>query len=52
MVGSPEERAEKTFLDIIRQIRKDHGAEFTLLEGYPKMQGTPWLDTADDVAKK
>ena len=51
IVGTPEEWTEKTFLDVVRQIRKDLGAEFALVEGYPKMQGTPWLDSLDGVAK-
>lgn len=44
MVGTPEQWTEKTFLDIVRQIRADTGAEIKLLEGYPKQQGTPWMD--------
>lgn len=44
LVGTPEEWTEKTFLDIVRQIQKDTGATFTLVEGYPKVKGTPWLD--------
>jgi len=43
-VGTPEEWTEKTFLDIVRNIRKVTGAEITFLEGQPKMGGTPWLD--------
>lgn len=49
MVGTPEEWTEKTFLDIVRQIRSETGAKITYLEGYPKMQGTPWLDTEEDI---
>jgi len=44
MVGAPEQWTEKTFLDIVRQIQSDTGAEITLLEGCPEQQGTPWLD--------
>lgn len=44
LVGTPEEWVEKTFLDIVRQIRKDTGAQITFVEGYPRLQGTPWLD--------
>lgn len=44
MVGTPEEWTEKTFLDIVRSIQKETGAQVALLEGQPKMQGTPWLD--------
>ncbi len=47
MVGTPEEWTEKTFLDIVRQISEDTGAEITFLEGYPKMRGTPWLDSGE-----
>lgn len=49
MVGTPEEWTEKTFLDIVRQIRSETGAEISYLEGYPKMQGTPWLDTNEAI---
>ena len=44
LVGTPEEWTEKTFLDVVRQIQKETGATFTLVEGYPKVKGTPWLD--------
>lgn len=40
---------EKTFLDIVRKIRADTGAEIAYLEGYPKVQGTPWLDSGETV---
>lgn len=49
MVGTPEEWTEKTFIDIVRQIRKDVGAQIYFLEGYPKQQGTPWLDGGDEI---
>lgn len=49
MVGTPEEWTEKTFLDIVRSIRKATGAEVTYLEGYPKLYGTPWLDDYDKM---
>lgn len=49
MVGTPEEWTEKAFLDIVREIRKGSEAEITLLEAYPKIQGTPWLDDGDDI---
>lgn len=52
MVGTPEEWTEKTFLDIVRQIRKDTGAEVALVEGYPKIQGTPWLDDGEAISAK
>jgi hypothetical protein len=44
MVGTPEECVEKTFLDIVRNIRKVTKAELVLLEAQPKQTGTPWLD--------
>lgn len=49
MVGTPEEWTEKTFLDIVRQIKKETGADVSYLEGQPKMEGTPWLDTGEDI---
>lgn len=49
MVGTPEEWTEKTFLDIVRQIKAETGAEIVFLEGYPKPQGTPWLDDGEEV---
>lgn len=49
IVGTPEEWTEKTFLDIVRQIRKDTGAEVALLEGYPRLHGTPWLDDGAEI---
>lgn len=45
MVGTPEQWVEKTFLDIVREIKKQTGAEITFVEGYPAPSGTPWLDT-------
>lgn len=44
MVGTPEEWTEKTFLDIVRTIKDEAGAEIQYIEGFPKMSGTPWLD--------
>ncbi|WP_245879908.1 hypothetical protein [Vibrio gangliei] len=49
MVGTSEEWTEKTFLDIVREIRKETGAKITYLEGYPEMHGTPWLDTEKNI---
>lgn len=49
MVGTPEEWTEKTFLDIVRQVKSETEAEITYLEGYPKLQGTPWLDTGEEI---
>lgn len=50
MVGTPEEWTEKTFLDIVRQIRKETGADINYLEGYPQLKGTPWLDNGETLA--
>lgn len=49
MVGTPEEWTEKTFLDIVRKIQEETNAKVKYLEGYPKMQGTPWLDTGAKI---
>jgi hypothetical protein len=49
LVGTPEQWTEKAFLDIVRNIRKMTSAEVILLEGHPKMDGTPWLDTGESV---
>jgi hypothetical protein len=49
MVGTPEEWTEKTFLDIVRSIRDATGAEVNLVEGYPELSGTPWLDSEDGM---
>ena len=49
MVGTPEQWTEKTFLDIVRSIRKATGAEIVFVEGYPKLAGTPWLDEYDQI---
>ena len=46
-VGTPEEWTEKTFLDIVRSIRNNVGAEITLLEADPEVSGTPWMDSKD-----
>lgn len=43
-VGTPEQWVEKTFLDIVKQIRSETGATFQYLEGYPEPESTPWLD--------
>jgi hypothetical protein len=48
-LGTPEEWAEKTFLDIVRKIRTDTQAQISYLEGYPKVQGTPWLDSGEKI---
>jgi hypothetical protein len=52
MVGTPEEWTEKTFLDIVRSIRTNTGAEISLLEAQPEVSGTPWLDSGESVAQR
>jgi hypothetical protein len=52
MVGTPEEWTEKTFLDIVRSIRANTGAEITLLEAQPELSGTPWLDSMDSIPQR
>lgn len=52
MVGTPEEWTEKTFLDIVRSIRANTGAEIALLEGQPELSGTPWLDSMDAMPQR
>lgn len=49
MVGTPEEWTEKTMLDIVRAVREATGAEVTLVEGYPPLSGTPWLDRGEEL---
>ncbi len=48
-LGTPEQWLEKTFIDIVRKIKADTGAKAVYLEGYPKMQGTPWLDSGEKI---
>jgi hypothetical protein len=52
MVGTPEEWTEKTFLDIVRSIRINTGAEIALLEAQPELSGTPWLDSLDSMPQR
>lgn len=52
MVGTPEEWTEKTFLDIVRSIRANTGAEIALLEAQPELSGTPWLDSMDSMPQR
>lgn len=46
-VGTPEQWTEKTFLDIVKTIKQETNATVKFIEGYPKPQGTPWLDNND-----
>lgn len=52
LVGTAEEWTEKTFLDIVRAIRAQTGAETVLLEAQPEISGTPWLDGADSLSQR
>lgn len=52
MVGTPEEWVEKTFLDVIREINNKTNSTVTFLEGYPEIQGTPWLDSGEKFTQK
>lgn len=52
MVGTPEEWTEKTFLDIVRSVRTNTGAEIALLEAQPEISGTPWLDSMDAMPQR
>ncbi|WOH38231.1 hypothetical protein RI844_03055 [Thalassotalea fonticola] len=45
IMGTPEEWAEKTVLDIVREIKSRTGAQVKFNEGYPKLNTTPWLDS-------
>ena len=45
--GSPEAWAEKTVLDVVREIKSRTGGEVTYLEGYPKLETTPWQDSGE-----
>ncbi|MDA8171749.1 MAG: hypothetical protein M0Z48_07995 [Nitrospiraceae bacterium] len=47
MVGTPEEWTEKTLLDVVRNISRETHADISFVEGYPKISGTPWLDSQD-----
>ncbi|WP_105212992.1 hypothetical protein [Pseudoalteromonas sp. T1lg22] len=45
--GSPEEWAEKTVLDVVRKIKEEAGGSVKFVEGYPKMNSTPWQDSGE-----
>lgn len=51
MVGTPEEWTEKTFLDVVRAVQRKTAGEITFLEGYPEIEGTPWLDSGETYSK-
>ncbi len=45
--GSPEEWAEKTVLDVVRKIKENTGSEVKFVEGYPRLNSTPWQDSGE-----
>ncbi|QYJ78972.1 hypothetical protein [Shewanella acanthi] len=47
LVGTPEEWAEKTVLDVVRSIKDKTGAEIKYLEGYPDLNNAPWSDSGE-----
>jgi len=44
ILGTPERYTENTMLDVVRAIRESTGAQVTLVEARPALQGTPWLE--------
>ncbi|MER2491357.1 hypothetical protein [Catenovulum sediminis] len=45
--GTPEEWAEKTVLDVVRKIKLELGGSVQFVEGYPKINSTPWQDSGE-----
>lgn len=45
--GTPEAWAEKTVLDVVREIKKKAGGQIKFIEGYPKLESTPWQDSGE-----
>jgi hypothetical protein len=37
------------FADIVPKIKANTQAQVPYLEGYPKVQGTPWLDSGEKI---
>lgn len=52
LVGTPEEWAEKTVLDVVREIKQEAGGTVQYIEGYPKLDSTPWLDSGEVFNKE
>lgn len=53
VMGNPVEWMEKSLLDTVRTVRQDLGAEVTLVEADPEIEGTPWLlDDGIDIQKQ
>lgn len=45
--GTPEAWAEKTVLDVVRVIKSRTKGEVKYLEGYPRLETTPWQDSGE-----
>jgi hypothetical protein len=45
--GTPEAWAEKTVLDIVREIKTRNGGEVKFVEGYPELESTPRQDSGE-----
>ena len=52
MTGTPEQWVEKMLLDAPREIRKATGATVTIIEAYPEVSDTTWLDTGSAIEDK
>lgn len=44
LLGTPERFTDNTMLDVVRAIRESTGAQVSLVEAKPALQGTPWLE--------
>jgi hypothetical protein len=44
MIGTPEEWTEKTFMDVVRNIKASIKTDIKLVEAQPDVIGTPWLE--------
>ena len=45
VLGTPEQFAEKTMMDLVRAIREGTGANVSLVEARPELAGAPWMGT-------
>lgn len=45
--GTPEEWVEKTVIDVVRKIKQDSNGKVKFVEGYPKLNNTPWQDSGE-----
>ena len=52
MVGTPEQWVEKMLLDAPREIRNQTGAKVTIVEAYPEVGETTWLDAGTAIEDK